>query len=279
MGRTTVVAMAWLATVGCTGTVVAPGGTAETTAPQTTVQLPVVGEVIRRMNERYTNASTYSDEATLTQTYRHRDGRTSTTTAAIQTRWRRPDRFFIDMRTDSASSDRRLTVWSKGGVTKGWFLERVENHESLDMALYAYQGVSHGVTALVPRWLAGGSRRTRLDFALAADAACGASMCFVLASTTGARVVTLMVDRDTYAVRRYHDVHTIVPDPAEHARRDRRIAETLPADKREEFLKDAARRSVEPFEVEQRIDFTPVFDAPLADSAFDFTPPVPAPSP
>lgn len=252
--------------VACGGTVSSPNGAPESAVAHASAEAPAVSEILRRMNERYASASTYSDEATMREVMRDADGIEMITTATIRTRWQRPDRLFLELTEKDEFKEDQLAVWSSRGVTKGWFVGKVEDHESIDHALGVYQGVSNGVTALVPRWLLAGGCKCALSYALEPEAACGASRCFVLKSTANGRRVTLMVDRETYALRRYHTVYTVTPDPK---RNTAEMYTYVPEEERARFLEKISR----PFDVDQTIDYTPVFDPPLAATAFEFNPP------
>lgn len=255
--------------IGCAGTVSAPGGGSESGTAHASPQPPSVAEILRRVNERYASASTYSDEGTVRDIMRRPNGETSTTIGKIRTRWRAPDHMLFELtEKDDEFPEDHLAAWTTGKITKGWFLGRVEEHASLDDALGAYQGVSLGLTALVPRWLLSRGCRISLDYTLEGESACGSSTCFVLVSKVGTRSVTLAIDRDTYALRRYRSVSTVVPS-ADSVKRAAEHAEELSVTERADFLK----RVAEPFEVDMTVVYTPVFDASLPADAFDFKPP------
>ena len=80
--------------------------------------------------------------------------------------------------------------------------------------------------------------------------------------------ITLTIDTATGALRKYSSVTLITPTPMPEAL----LAGLSPATR-----EAAAKRSLEPFEVEQTVDFDPKFDERIDQAAFTVDPSNPAP--
>lgn len=244
------------------------GGTAaEPSAPVAPVDSPAdVRSILAKTRERYRNAKTYADEGTFRDVFYPGTDRESVTTGRFRTRWAAPDRLVFDLRIDPGpfSAADRLAVWTpRKGATKILFLGKTEDEASLDAALSSLQGVARGLTGLIPRWLGQGCRCSG-TYESRGTVACGSSMCVELTATLRPdHRVTLVIDTASGALRKYRTNDVIHPQPMR--------ADVLAG------LSPSARESIEkhglePFEVEQTVDFQPTFDEPVDEAALTFDP-------
>jgi hypothetical protein len=231
-----------------------------------------VQSILAKTRERYRNAKTYADEGTLRVVFEPGTDRERVTTGRFRTRWAAPDRLSFDLRIDPTkfSEAERLAVWTpRGGGTKTFFLDKIENAESLDSALSALQGVTNGLTGLVPRWLGQGCRCSG-TYEARGIVACGPATCIELAATLRPNDrVTLSIDTATGALRKYSSVTLITPTPMP----EELLVRLSPAAREAE-----QKRSLEPFEVQQTVDFDPKFDERIDEAAFTVDPSTPAPT-
>lgn len=215
-------------------------------------------DIVEKLNERYRSARTYSD-AIAYRNVTTREGETSVSTARARTVWVAPDRLLFELHDDPTEffEAKRLALWTpRPGVVKSLFLGSVRDDESIDSGLYRLQGVSHGLTGLVPRCLLEGGFLGGEQFELKDDVDH-----FVLEGTFDPEWrVTFAVDARDYALRRAVIWKFIRPEPLSRAQ-----MEKIPEDIREEVLRQGAK----PFESESTIDYTPAFDAPIDAAVFD----------
>jgi len=255
-----------LACAACSGTVAAP----DPSAPAGPAEpAPEVQAILAKMRDRYRNARSYSDEGTFRDVSNPGESeKESITTGRFRTRWRAPDRLRFDVRIehDSFFPPETLAVWTpRVGVTKSLFLGRVDEETSLSgRPLRSLQGVSHGLTGIVPLWLVEGGCRCASTYELRGTSACGSTTCFELVATLRQDDrVTLFVDTATGGLRKYFRSR-LTPQPIAPEE-----FQFLPSAAHERF----AARSLEPFDVEETIDIAPVFDVPVEESAFAYEPP------
>jgi hypothetical protein len=193
------------------------------------------------MNERYASAKTYRDEGTYRDAFRDLDGSLKETrTGHFKTRWRAPDRLLFVLE-DGANV---RAVWSSANGTKELLDGRTTERDSLDVALGAMQGVTHGLTALVPRWLLDRGNRRYLDWTVRGRAGCGDNReCWTLEAKRedGKGTLTLFVDVETFALRRFTSHATIGEGNAA-------------------------------FILDDEVNLTPVFDEPMPDYELAFDP-------
>jgi hypothetical protein len=260
-----IVATAWLA---CSGGATTGDPSAPLAAPESVVDARTV---LQRMQERYRSARTYRDESTYRSVSRGANGDVvATVTARLRTRWSAPDllRFELHEEPSKFFPARSLVIWTpRSGVTMSWFLEEERFESSLDDALGSLQGVSHGTTGLVPRWLSDGGCKCSAQYELRGTTRCGHATCFELAGTlTSARRATLYVDTSSHALRRvvWTSTPPLEPIPAKYL-------DPVPPERRE-GLRTAleARRAAE---IEDVLEIEPTFDGPMDAAAFEFKPP------
>ena len=238
MGRRAGAALFSLVLAACSDTAtssVAPAMPSEPTTPS-----PDAQSILAKMSERYRTANTYSDQGTFRSEWTRRNGERGVDRAKFRTRWSKPGRLWFELEDesdDADDADDRIVVWTpRPGVTKRLFLGNVEDMESLDDALGALHGVSHGVTGLASRWLVDGGCRCSGKYELRATSACGRATCFELvASLSSGMHVTLYVSTEDHSLRR-----CVV-----------------------RWMKDGKPGGEDTIEIE------PTFDAPIDDAAFD----------
>jgi hypothetical protein len=208
---------------------------------------PDAAAVLARMNARYASAQTYRDDGTYRDAFRDLDGKlTGARTGRFRTRWRAPDRMLFELEEDDLHDrpTNKIAVWTPPGQRpREMLIGRVVERESLDAALFATQGVSHGVTSLVPRWLWDHGNRHELAYRYVARARCGDAECFEIEAPRedGRGRISLFIDTTTYALRRF----------AAHKQ-----------------LGDGASA----FVADDEIVLTPIFDEPLPDYELAFDP-------
>ena len=255
------------------------GGAPEPSAPPATAEAaPQVQTILERMRTRYRAARTYSDDEVFKRVSRDPAGNvTSVTNAQVRTRWAAPNRLAFHFHEDASeySSEQTIVAWTpRSGGTKGLFLEKVEEHASLADALHAYQGVSHGASGMIARWLVDGGCQCSYPYELSATEACGTGPCFVLRATPPGKTITLHVDVSTYALRRAVWKWRTTPPTDEDLER---FASMLPPEKREAARERLKSRPQE--DIEDTLDIEPRFDVRLDDAVFELTPPPPHESP
>lgn len=248
----------------CSGGVTPPDPSAPL-APATSA--PDVKAILARMSDRYRTAKAYGDEGTFRGVLHPGTDKELVTTARFHTRWVAPDRLRFELHVDADKflPAKALAVWTpRAGVAKSWFLEKVRDENSLDGALGTMQGVSHGLTGLVPRWLVSSGCQLSSTYELRGTVACGSSKCFQLEGEPRQNEhTTLFISTSTSALLKYVDRATITPEPLT----SEQLAQ-LPAEVRDQL----SNASVEPFVVESTIEFYPTFDRPINESAFAFDP-------
>ena len=160
--------------------------------------------ILAKMNDRYATAKTYRDEGTYRDAFRDLDGSLKETrTGRFKTRWRAPDRMLFVLEDGGRSP---LAVWSSNDGAKELVAGRTNERDSLDVALGAMQGVSHGLTALAPRWLLDRGNRRHLAWTVRGRAACTDNHeCWHLDAPRedGKGTIALFVDVETFALRRF----------------------------------------------------------------------------
>ncbi len=258
--------MLGLACTACGGGVSTADPAAPIAAPESA---PDVSAILAKMTARYRSAKTYADVGTFRDVSHPGTDRESVTTASFRTKWVAPDRLLFDLRIDRTQyfDPDRLVVWTPTkGAIKRLFLGKIEDRPSLSDALYAFQGVTHGLTGLTPRWLVTGFATTA-TYEAGGTVACGSATCIELsAKLRENQRVTLSIDVATGALRKYVSSGTIAPRPLTPDMLE--MLERMPPGKREAL----AQRALEPFEVQHTILFEPTFDAPIDESAFAFDP-------
>lgn len=217
-------------------------------------------DVLARVDERYRNARTYSDRIAYRNVRTRGDGERSVSTARARTLWVAPDWLLFELEDDPTEffDGKRLALWTPApGIVKSLFLGTVRDEDaSIDSGLYRLQGVSHGLTWHVPRQLLVGRGIASADrFALTID---GEQFRLEAELDPEARV-TLFVDQADYALRRVVTWDLIRPVITA------KELEMVEADIRDAVAANASK----PFESENTIDYTPTFDAPIDDAAFD----------
>jgi hypothetical protein len=210
-------------------------------APEPTTEARAI---LAKMNERYANAKTYRDEGTYRDAFRDLDGSLKETrTGHFKTRWRGPDRMLFVLED---GKDVRA-VWSSTEGAKELLEGKTTERESLDLALGAMQGVTHGLTKLVPRWLLDRGSRRYLSWTLRGRVACGDNReCWHLEAPRedGKGTIAYFVDADTFALRRF-------------------MAHSTLGEGNGKFI------------VDDEVQLTPVFDEPLPDYELAFDPLLP----
>ena len=214
---------------------------------------PEARAILTKMNERYANAKTYRDEGTYRDAFRDLDGTLKETrTGRFKTRWRSsPDRMVFVLQDEGrgAAHDRLrvLAVWSSDGGAKQLLEGHTTELVSLDLALGAMQGVTHGLTKLVPRWLLDRGSRRYLNWTVRGRTTCGDNHeCWHLEAPRedGKGTIAYFVDVETSALRRF-TAHTTIGQG------------------------NAA------FIVDDEVNLTPTFDEPLPDYELVFDPMLP----
>ncbi|MBX3252314.1 MAG: hypothetical protein KF901_34390 [Myxococcales bacterium] len=210
------------------------------------------------MSERYASARTYRDEATL-----HDRIGDAISVTRIRTLWVAPDQMRFEALTehDKFFDPERIVIVSRAGSTRSLFLGEVRVEPSLDDALGAMQGVSRGMTGLAPRWLLERGCRLAARYVLDGQEPCGAATCFKLVGELPGRTVTLDIDTQSFALRRYRSRGILQIDEATARQR----IEAMPAEARARRGDNALLESLtQPSEVETDLVVDPVFDSSIA---------------
>ncbi len=219
---------------------------------------PEVEEILRRMSERYASAKTYRDSGTL----HDRIGGAGSVTR-MRTLWVAPDQLrFEALREHERFFDpTQIVIVSRADSTHSLFLGKVRVEPSLDDALGAMQGVSQGLTGLAPRWLLERGCRLAARYVLDGQEPCGAATCFKLVGELRGRTVTLDIDTQSFALRRYRSRGTLALDEATARQR----IEDMPPEMRVRHDDDALLETLtRPSEIETDLTLDPVFDGPIA---------------
>jgi hypothetical protein len=200
--------------------------------------------ILVKMNERYANAKTYRDEGTYRDAFRDLDGTLKETRGGqFKTRWRAPDRMLFVLQD---GKDVRA-VWSSSDGAKELLEGRTTERESLDLALAAMQGVTHGLTKLVPRWLLDRGSRRYLSWTVRGRVPCSDNHeCWHLDAPRedGKGTIAYFVDTESFALRRF-------------------TAHTTIGEGNGKFI------------VDDEVNLIPVFDEPMPDYELAFDPMMP----
>jgi hypothetical protein len=244
---------------------VACSATSEPTRPTTQAEAPEARAIIARMTERYRIATTYRDEGTGVAVMSR--GTYNVTRSQFRTRWMAPNRMTFELRDEATgiSKSTRLAVWTdrSSKITKSLFNNRIREDASLADGLGSMIGLSHLVTGLAAGFLVEGGCRPTATYQLVGTVSCGAAnTCFELAGTLPGRDVKLFIDTTTSALRKYVS-RSVIQYTEEQCQ--------LRVDFAPKEIDGEALRKycLEPFTVDQTIEFNPVFDAPISEHEFD----------
>jgi hypothetical protein len=234
-------------------------------------------DALAAMYQRYVSARTYVDHGVLVDAFRPDDGSEShqsrTTFETAFDRTSGAFRFEYTTTHDQFFDPERRVVWRRGqGRSRSWASREAAIRESdLDEELATLAGVSGTTSRTVPSMLLGWAAGMERDLGYRPDGEGDASgvECVKMTAQNESRTLTLWIgkaDRALHRVASRHH-HDGTVDEASAAR----IVAITPKEYREAML--ARLRKPRPFVSESTIDYSPVFDAPIDPSRFDFAPP------
>jgi hypothetical protein len=238
--------------------------------------------VLDTMAQRYAQGRSFEDHGTLSVLARFDNGYSTAQLIAFDTYFdRAAGRFMFYFKDIFDRSGPTLVgaIWRTGpGLSRTWSSLRPGTKDmELAASIDAFSGMSLGTSRVVPGMLLGWGARElwplrESEFRIEREERIGSAMCKVLSARNDGHVVTIWVGEDDHALwklfERYHDDGRVEPGeiPADL------LPPGLSARQREQLAID--RRQPHPHTVEMTIQFTPIFDQPLDEGRFNFTPPV-----
>jgi hypothetical protein len=234
-------------------------------------------QLLARVRERYSRASSYQDSGTMSSVVDAAGMGASRTSTTFRTAFERQSgRFYFDYNEARGHilPPERVVIWqAQPGTAQIWRTAEPEqvDEDELSGALSAMQGVSNGLTAIAPRLLLPPSLSVepgglfQVAYHLEGVERIGETPAFRLAWDGQQRSVRMWIRQSDFALIRLID-HQV-------------IAATEP--EQPENSKESLAAQIQHFQTEQQntlvsdttIDFQPVFGAALDPSEFQFSPP------
>jgi outer membrane lipoprotein-sorting protein len=241
------------------------------TAPELTAD-----QLLARVRERYSRASSYQDSGTMSSVVDAAGMGASRTSTTFRTAFERQSgRFYFDYNEARGRilPPERVVIWqAQPGSAQIWRTAepgQVEEEE-LSGALSAMQGVSNGLTAIAPRLLLPPPLSVepgpfQVAYHLEGVERIGETPAFRLVWEGQQRSIRMWIRQSDFALIRFIDHQVIAatePDQQEHS-------------------KESLAAQIQRFQTERQntlvsdttIDFRPVFGAALDASEFQFSPP------